>query len=219
MTATEIEAVLMMPDSGVPRSEGIHVSSVIRAIAAESGILAKEYVESLDLVDASQQDWWNNLNMKSRLVISIGMAWDQFYLPSLGNVVAHPGEMQLDGVYLTPDGESVSFVHTSTWKGQTVCIHEAKATYKSTKTVGDLSTQWLWLAQTKAYCKAAGTRFAYIHVLFLCGGYTYPIQPQLKVWLVEYSQEEIEDNWEMITDYIKFRMAADREDAGLEGGV
>ena len=86
-------------------------------------------------------------------------------------------------------------------------VHEVKATYKSTRTVGDLSSQWMWLAQIKAYCKGLDTRHARLHVLFLCGDYTYPIKPVLKVWDIEFTQEEIDANWELLRDYRDERAA------------
>lgn len=80
-------------------------------------------------------------------------------------------------------------------------VHEIKATYKSTKTVGDLSTQWMWLAQIKNYCRAKGTKHAMLHVLFICGDYSRPIKPMLKCWKIEFTQEELDANWELMTEY------------------
>jgi hypothetical protein len=82
-------------------------------------------------------------------------------------------------------------------------VHEVKATYKSTKTVGDLSSQWMWLAQMKAYCIAKGTRFAVMHCWFLCGDYSYPIRPRREVWEIEFTQEELDSNWTLLADYKK----------------
>lgn len=203
MLATLVPVVLHLPDGGEPRSPGIHCSAVLRCIAAESGILKPEYVESLDLVDVNQQGWWDGLNPRAKLIISMGMAWDQYYLPTLGTVVPHPGEMQLDGIYMSRDGESLDVIRHKL----TLCLHEVKLTYKSIKTVGDLRTQWLWLAQLKAYCKAMRTLIAYLHVLFVCGDYKYPITPQLLVWRVEFTEMEIDDGWELITDYVRHRQA------------
>lgn len=217
MITTPVIVNLRIPDGGAPRSEGIHVSSVLRCIAAETGYLKPEYVESLDLVDLSQASWWASLAPSVQLKISLGMAWDHYYLPSLGTVTPHPGELCLDGIYMTPDGESVDFIHTT--QIINLAIHEVKFTYKSVKTVGNLVGQWLWLAQMKAYCKAAMTRFAYMHVCFACGDYKFPITPQVKVWLVEFTQLEIDDNWDIITGYVQHRKLAEQEDAGLEGGV
>lgn len=228
-----IPTTLNAPISRAPRSEGIHVSAVLRSIAAETGILKLDTAANLSLIEVGGNEaWWEQLTPVDRLRISIGLAWEEWYIPQLDGVIDHPGEMFVDGIYMTHDGESLDTVLSSGARvprdmvvaGMAVrhvlCLHEVKATYKSTKTVGELLTQWLWLAQTKAYCKALNTLVAYLHVLFLCGDYKYPITPQLKVWRITYTQAEIDENWELITDYVKHRQLMEREaDEGLEGGV
>lgn len=206
MTSVEIPTELFLPPSKTPRSEGIHVSAIIRAIATETGILKPEWAEELSLVDVRRIT-----DPVAVLRISIGLAWEQYYIPEiLGpamGVIDHPGEMQVDGVYMTHDGESLDVIVTEGKDTFTPVVHEIKATYKSTRTVGDLSGQFMWLAQMKAYCKGLGCRHAFMHTLFLCGDYSYPIKPLLKKWLVTFTQEEIEDNWELLMRYKAERLA------------
>src|SRR5216110_60953 len=102
MITSQIPVTLNLPQGGEPRSQGIHCSSVIRCIASETGILKPEYVESLDLVDLDQAGWWERLSPPVQLKISMGMAWDQYYLPSLGTVTPHPGELEVDGIFMSP---------------------------------------------------------------------------------------------------------------------
>lgn len=203
MTAIEIPIDLKLPKSLTPRSEGIHVSAIIRCIATEQGILKPEWAEDLSLSDVREIT-----DPVAVLRINIGLAWEAHYIPLVGNIVDHPGEMQLDGIFLTHDGESVDVIITQNRERSPIVhfVDEVKATYKSTKTVGDLSTQWMWMAQCKAYCKALGTRFARMHVLFLCGDYSYPIKPMLKVWQVEFTQEEVDMNWDLLRDYRDYRL-------------
>lgn len=203
-----------------PRSEGIHVSSVIRAIAAESGILKPEYVDSLDLVDVSQEAWWDNLDAVAQLRIAIGMAWDEWYLPHLGvlEVIPKPGERVIEGVYMTLDGESLDIIRVGKYRGYKAAVHEVKCTSKSVNTVGNLFSQWMWLAQMKAYCKALDTNTAYLHVLFLCGDYSYPIRPrigpvegEMTCWRIEFTQDEIDESWELIMGYVAHRRQLELE--------
>lgn len=203
MITKEISVTLHLPDSKTPRSPGTHVSNIIRCIATESGILKPEWAEELSLTDIREIT-----DPVAILRINIGLAWESHYIPMLPDVVDHPGEMELDGIYLTHDGESVSVIITlSDSKREMVLVcHEVKATYKSTKTVGDLSTQWMWMAQLKAYCKSMSTRHGMLHCLFLCGDYTYPIKPMLKCWQVEFEQEEIDSNWNLMRDYRDYQM-------------
>jgi hypothetical protein len=67
--------------------------------------------------------------------------------------------------------------------------------------VGDVTNQWMYLTQLKCYCKAAKTRFGKLHVLFLCGDYTFPIRPVARAWMIEFTQKELDSNWELMVDY------------------
>lgn len=198
MKIIETQVRLFLPPPRTPRTPGIHVSGVIRAIAIEAGILPQEWTDDLSLCDVREIK-----DEVALLRISIGLAWEEWYIPQiLGpelEVVDHPGEYCVDGIYCSPDGESLSCVFTD--NKYRLTMHEVKATYKSTNTVGDVRGEWLWLTQIKAYCKARGTRFAMLHVLFLCGDYKFPITPQLKHWAIEFEQEEIDDNMQFLADY------------------
>jgi hypothetical protein len=202
MIVTPEPVELFLPPPRQVRSKGVHVSSIIRCIATEAGILKPEWVEELSLADVREIT-----DPVAILRISIGLAWEEWYIPTIlaiEGVIDHPGEMHIDGVYMTHDGESLDVLvtpHGSNKLYQHVVIHEVKATYKSTNTVGDLSKEWMWLAQMKAYCLAKRTRFCKMHTLFLCGDYSYPIKPQLKRWSIEFTQKEIDDNWDMLRQY------------------
>ena len=195
---------LFLPAPKTPRSVGTHVSSIIRCIATEAGILKADWAEELSLVDVR-----TITDLTAILRISIGLAIEQYYIPeilSMYGVEDHPKELHYDGVYMTHDGEDESVIITldESFKkihSLTKRVHEVKATYKSTKTVGDLESQWMWLAQMKAYCIAVGTRFAVMHCWFLCGDYSYPIRPQRVVWEIEFTQDELDNNWTLLADY------------------
>jgi hypothetical protein len=200
-----VEIHLGLPAGGPPRSSGVHLSRIIRARAKEKGLLDGWISADLGLVEleGDSELWWESLDPASRLRISIGLAWEQWYIPQLGDVTDHPGEMHVDGVYMTHDGESLDVVMSPDDQRFRMALHEIKATYKSTKTVGNLSDQWLWLAQMKGYCKGLDTTVAYLHALFLCGNYKYPIEPQLKCWRVEFTQDEIDAEWAEMLGYVR----------------
>lgn len=206
MKVNIIPGTLELPRDYV-RSEGVHLSGIIRCIAMETGILTQEQAEELSLVDVR-----HIMDPVALLRISMGLAWEEFYIGkvlSLEGVTKHPGEMLVDGVYMTPDGESLDVIITQrTSRGVTKSkgkrIHEIKCTYKSTNTVGeteeDLHKQWLWMSQLKGYCRAAKTLYAKLHVLFVCGDYKFPISPQLKVYEIEFSEQELEENWQLMVE-------------------
>lgn len=193
---------LYLPEPKAPRSKGIHVSSIIRCIATEAGILKPEWSEELSLSDAR-----TITDPVAILRINIGLAWEEHYIPMLQGVVDHPGEMCINGVYMTHDGESVTVIITDF----RLLVHEIKATYKSTNTVGELEQEFMWLCQLKAYCKGLGTRFCHMHVLFLCGDYSRPIRPKMRVWEVEFTQEEIDNNWDLLMEYKTERLRLEAE--------
>jgi hypothetical protein len=209
MTITEIPIQLTLPPSEIPRSPGQHVSAIIRCLATEMGILKPEWAEELSLVDVREIT-----DPVAVLRMLIGLAWERYYIqeilaPKLG-VVHQPGELECDGVYGSPDGESLSVMLTLKGKEQwQSVIHEIKSTYKSTRTVGDLTNETMWLMQIKSYCKMKGTCHAMLHVLFVCGDYSYPIKPILKMWQLEFTQEEIDSNWKMLMEYLEYRREKD----------
>ncbi len=204
MIAVPVTVILPLPRSRAPRSEGLHQSEIIKAMAIDLGILDVEVVEDLGIADA-QQAWWASLTPESRLRIAIGLAWEEWYIPQIPEVIDHPGELHLDGVAMSPDGESLDVIITSR-RAHIVRIHEVKATYKSVKTVGDLTSQWMWISQIMGYCKARGTRYASLHVLFVDGDYTWPMRPQAMRWDLEFTQAEIDADWALKMDYRNERM-------------
>lgn len=190
---------------GPPRTEGIHVSTVIRHIGVLNKTLKPEYVESLELVDRQQSDWWAGLTPVNQLRMSMGLAWESYYLGHLlQDVVVHqPGEMCLEGIYMTHDGESLETIVTVSGPQTVLAVHEVKLTYKSWNTIRDIANQWLWIAQMMAYCKGLGTTLAFAHVLCVCGDYRRPIEPRLDTFRIEFTQEEIDEFWTMLTGYVQ----------------
>lgn len=217
MLVTSHPVQLVMPLPLTPRSVGIHLSGIIRCIATESGILKPEWAEELSLVDTRVIE-----DPVAIARISMGLAWEEWYIHTqLPEVVDHPGEMLLDGVYMTPDGEELTTLILDGRLHHELKLHEVKLTYKSIKTVGGpdwqswvgrtcdtqrnglgpLTGQWMWLAQTKGYAKAAMTRFVDLHVLYVCGDYSHPMRPVPFRYSIEFTQDEIDQNWELMTTY------------------
>jgi hypothetical protein len=207
----EVERVMdfPLPDTSAGRSQGVHVSSIIRCIATEVGILKPEIAEELDLVDVRDM---SKIGIVAQLRIHMGLVWEEHYLPLIPDVVKHPGESCVDGVYMTPDGESLSVVvsNRNLWG---VKVHEVKCTYKSTRTTGadgpkplDGKSNLMWMCQLKSYCKAKDTLYADLHVLHTCGDYSYPISPELIIYHCQFTKEEIEDNWTFLQDYKQYKL-------------
>lgn len=207
MRISEIAAPLVLPPPKCPRSPGVHVSGVIRAIAMEVGFLDKKWCEDLSLTDAR-----TITDQKSILRIRMGLAWEEHLIPTIEGVLDHPGEMLLQGIYMTHDGESVDRVSLGS-RGLELIVHEVKLTYRSSRK--DLKDQWMWLTQLKAYCKGLGTKFARIYILFACGDYTFPITPDHRIYDIEFTEDEIEETWTMLIDYAQRRLEFDAQESRL----
>jgi hypothetical protein len=204
---TTLMPVNLKQPVGRPRGQGIHISTIIRCMAVEMGVLDPSWVEDMSLVDLSSDEWWEKLDPPTKLRMSLGLAWEQWYVQTqLEGVIWQPGEMCVNGIYMNHDGEELDVIITPSCQQFGMVLHEIKTTSKSTNTVGDdLLTQWMWLAQMKAYCKGLNTLVGYLHVLFLRGNYKWPYNMEIKRWRVEFTQEEIDMHWEDMMDYVRYR--------------
>lgn len=99
-----------------------------------------------------------------------------------------PGEVELDGVIGSPDG--INFSDYS--------LEEYKCTWKSVKTTPDQI--WKWMVQTKGYCKMLDMTRVLFRVLYVMGDYKHSGPIYREFWL-EFSQEEIDMNWEMLINH------------------
>ena len=194
MKITETDAGIWLPESETPRAQGVHCSNIIRNIAVEMGILKSDQPDDTRLMDVREVT-----DPVAIIRMAIGLAWESWYIKEIlagSGVEKHPGEMTLSEIHMNPDGVSAEIVE----KGRhAIVVHEVKATYKSTNR--DMGKEWMWLTQLKCYCKAAKTLHGKLHVLFICGDYKFPIRPVLKCWNITFSQKELDDNWQLMTDY------------------
>lgn len=196
MRASLIPIALGPPATNAPRTGGIHVSSVLRGLAIHHGFLKVDSGQ-ITLLEIAGQDKWHTFDAVSQIRMAIGVAWENYYSGQLSGVRFHPGEMCVDGIFMTPDGESLD-------EDGEYAIHEFKATYKSLRQINEytLEDQWLWVSQILAYCKGAGCLVGYLHVLFLCGNYDKPIRPMIRCWRLEFTQEEIDSKWLEIMSFV-----------------
>lgn len=172
--------------SGQDRSEGLHQSDIIKDLCRAmdpdrfGGGGTPETPEDLP---------WDKF--------TVGFMWEQVLskgFAELARVDMHPGEVTLDGVAMSPDGVNKELD----------CLEEYKATYMSSRDC-DIGHDkfWHWRVQAMGYCKAMGFQQCIFRVLFICGDYTYPIGPQIKSWICHWEQEEIDQNWTMLSKHAK----------------
>jgi hypothetical protein len=161
-----------------PRSEGLHLGTIIADIE-----------RTLNPNMASWQGEW---------AMAGGFIWErvlsrEFLGPQLktGKIV-RPGELQVDGIYMTPDGYDT---HENV-------LEEWKCTWKSLNNPIEGPKFWRYWTQTKAYARAMGTDKCRLRVLYLMGDYKGS-GPCAKTYEAVFSQKEMDNNWSMIVSHAK----------------
>lgn len=161
-------------DAGTPRSPGLHVSTIIKSICHE--IDPKRFPLSAD-GDLP----WNRFE--------VGFTFERVLEQAFASRLPHifrPGEIFLDGIYLSPDG-----IDPDGW-----VLEEYKATWMTSHDAPEGAKFWHWKIQMMAYCHALGTLRARLRALFINGWGDK--NPQYKVWEFEFTEHELLCNWSMI---------------------
>lgn len=160
----------------------MHLSTVIRDIGMQMGYIPPHTVDAE--FDPTR--------------MCLGMAWEDWVFPTQHpEVVYHPGEMVGDTIACSADGIS--------WIGEDKRVHECKVTWKSMRREFELQNEWLWLSQTMGYCYVWGTNLARYHIYWVNGDYKYGDGggPKYKLYDLEFSKRELQDNWKMINNRSK----------------
>lgn len=131
---------------------------------------------------------------------SVGWAWEEIirrgildagWMPGDAGRYISAGEMELDGIYGTPD-----WFDATDWS-----IVEFKATWRSSRRPLDPDF-WHWLVQIKSYCRMAGTQRAVLYVFFVNGDYRES-GPELRAMVLEFTELELQESWEMMVQHAK----------------
>ena len=106
--------------------------------------------------------------------------------------IIRPGEVELDGIVGSPDGIDL----------KDNILEEYKCTWLSTKNASP-GQVWKWITQTKGYCKMLGLKECRFRIWYINGDYGKNFGPQYKEFLAQYTQSELDENWDMITSHAK----------------
>jgi hypothetical protein len=158
--------------SGLPRGEGLHLTTIIKYINTVLGTAKK-----------SPEGWSRDLCMEA------GFIWEDTLSLVLGDRMGvRPGEIECDGILMSPDG--IEFLES----GDPV-LEEYKLTWRSTR--NKVEQEWDWLVQTMAYCYALGLNKTLFRILYLMGNYkgTGPVYREA---LLRYDKHGLKENWNMI---------------------
>lgn len=102
-------------------------------------------------------------------------------------------EIEHDSILMTPDG-----LYIPDW-----ILEEYKLTWRSMKRAALDSIQsefWAWFVQMKGYCLGMGTTTARLFVFFVNGNYS-PMVPRTKRYDIEFTGQELDENWLMIKQH------------------
>lgn len=206
MKASLVELDLEQVDSsgklmGEGRSEGIHLSQIIR--------WAREKLEGP--IQQTGNEHFMTMGFLLEVILERGFKLFGSMMRKDRSKIVRPGEFELDGIYMTPDGLGIS---------EEAVIEEYKATYKSLARLtgtnpdkGDCAGDvlcwlkrfhWWWLVQIMAYCWAVGTEKARLIVWFANGDYSHKPPfggPQVIVVELEFTLEELQANWTTVLQY------------------
>ena len=164
----------------IDRSTGVHLSDIITDVGRE--------LFSTKVGDAETP------SEETRLQWEKGFVWEEALSHGFGDRLAQrPGEIVCDGVACSPDGVAVD------GEGELV-VEEYKCTAASSNKTPD--AVWRWRVQAAAYCYVMGCTRAVFRVFYLNGDYRGS-GPLYRVFQLDWSQQEIDENWEMLVNHAK----------------
>lgn len=181
-----------LPD-GIPdllpmqeRSEGAHVSDIIRYLCIQLG----HFEDAGDISDMEAEDqvrlltrWQLGSAMERAIANRFSEHFPERYI--------QPGELSQDGLYLTPDLLDV----------EDYAVEEIKLTWMSTRHEPNSKKFWKYWVQLKAYCHVLQTGLGRLSVCFLNGNYRWGdpgASPVYRRWEAEFTRQELQENWNML---------------------
>jgi hypothetical protein len=165
------------------RTEGVHLTDVIRSIMEESG-----------MQKTVSGSFWrpDQLNMAGE----VGFMWEDVLSTALKDrLPCRMGEVELDGITCSPDGLEID-----PDVQDDPILSEYKVVWASSKR--SPADNWKWMAQVKGYCKVLELTKVKMYILYLNGDWK-GTGPQYKGFLIEFTQLEIDENWSMITNHAR----------------
>lgn len=167
-----------------PRSDGLHLSSVIRYMS----VRAKKYKNKPE-----PTSWYRE----------VGFVWEMMLESVFKHRMKHHRRdrvhqlsFERDGIHMTPDG--------IVFEPGVEYIEEYKATWRSMKYLGgppdytEFASEFHdWHVQTMGYCRAAKVNRCDFYILFINGDYQ-PMVPDACHIQMHYTDIEMEENWEMV---------------------
>lgn len=176
------------------RSPGLHMSTILHDI--EKVLNAKRYASGITQPELE-------------MFGSLGFLWERVLEDTLADITVtsdparyfRPDEQKMDGVYLTPDYADLDF-----W-GDGTCefgLEEWKVIWKSSRSLDNFERNfWRFIVQSKSYCRALGCLLVRFRILCIVGNWQDNIAPVCRTFEIEYTPQELEENWSMLMNHAK----------------
>ena len=162
-----------------PRKEGLHLGTVIKSLMDSTGLGYKGKGFS-----------------DMELTAEIGTLWERVFSRDMAaKYIGRPHQIQVDGIWMSLDG-----IGPDPEGEVPIVVEEYKATWKSTNS--SPTDNFYYMTQIKSYCKAVETRVAVMRIFYIVGDYKGS-GPVYRVARIQFSQKEIDQNWEMILKHKK----------------
>lgn len=159
------------------RSEGIHLTDIIRDLMETSG-MSKTVSGTM----------WGNDELE--LAAQAGFLWeDLLSLAMKDRLPCRIGEIQLDGISMSPDGIEID-------DNGEVVLSEYKLVWSSSRRPP--TDNFKWMSQIKGYCRGLELTKVHMRIFYLNGDWKPPM-PQYKGFRIEFTPLEIQENWELLT--------------------
>lgn len=190
------------------RTPGLHLSGILRFIAINHKLLKG--------IDPVTGKWVGDedadlLEEDMPLRMALGMALEEWIAPLYPDMIWQPGELYKDGITGSPDGLSLLGNNDLAAKlakrllgecESIPVIEEFKCTWKSSRHgILEPKTQiWLWQGAGYAHMYGNGCRHVRFNILWVNGDYGKGGigGPEYRRYLVEYTQQELDNIWSMI---------------------
>ena len=193
MKVTPVQLKLNFESSGGPRSKGLHLSDIYGALLRD--MEPERYGRGDDPTDRFE------LGFALEHMLELGLRARGAFRPE-----EHCTE---EGIYFSPD--------MILEEDDKIILGEIKCTWLSSKDVprepriDSFPPKFeKYFIQMKGYCYNLGTPYARLFVFFVNGRYDcrnrdQPPTPELLVWDITFTAQEMEENWRMIINYAKHK--------------
>ena len=177
------------------RSPGCHLSDIIHRICLEYGY----YEERPEDIDPETGEFSEDL----QTLLQVGCAFETAlilrYSQQYPGLYIQPGEIILDDIAITAD--LMNFVPDDRYPDLPYKITEIKCTYMSSAEDPLGPKFWRIRAQLMAQCLGWRTLVGQIAILHINGDYRGNRVPKFNVWELEFTQQELRENWALLKSY------------------